>query len=639
MGLQAVGELGLEQTGLYALYQLSLKSGYLRWRTHALPIQKNWNTDPSAIPAPPKREVLWRVLQSGGNAALRKCIEEASELIQGIYHPYSGPPARLNLQPGNVSRHWTSIQDKDPALDIKDIWEPARFSWAFLLARAYHLTGDERCASVFWDRAQEFISVNPPCMGPNWISGQEVALRILVFAFARTVFATSENTTPEKIAWLDGVIATHAWRIPPTLVYARAQNNNHLLSEAAGLYTAGCLLQEEKWRKLGWHWFNRGVQKQFALDGTYVQHSMNYHRVALHLALWMDAMALRQGMVWSSENQSRLASATRWLMAQLDSETGHTPNLGHNDGALILPFGTNEFEDFRPTAQAASRAFLGTPCFLPGKWDELSLWLGLPLEKNAHPVEGIHDSPAVLRLGSKETWGTLRSVRFSSRPAHADQLHVDLWWRGANIARDAGTYRYTAPPPWQNSLAETYVHNTVMVDEQNQMLHAGRFLWLRWAQAKILHTEESKVVGEHYGYMDLGVIHRRSLASIDAFHWDIHDSLLPSRRHNHTQAHSFSIHWLLPDWSFSVNDDGIRLSGPPGSFTLTVSASTAKQTQIPGRLLIVRAGEILQGAGQPHPTFGWNSTRYAQKTPALSIQVTYHSTIPLEIFSRFTLST
>jgi len=30
------------------------------------------------------------------------------------------------------------------------------------------------------------------------------------------------------------------------------------------------------------------------------------------------------------------------------------------------------------------------------------------------------------------------------RPFQSDQLHVDLWWHGLNLARDAGTYLYTA---------------------------------------------------------------------------------------------------------------------------------------------------------------------------------------------------
>jgi hypothetical protein len=47
-----------------------------------------------------------------------------------------------------------------------------------------------------------------------------------------------------------------------------------------------------------------------------------------------------------------------------------------------------------------------------------------------------------------------------------------------------GTFRYTAPAPWDNSLARTLVHNTIELNHQDQMKRAGRFLWLDWAQAE-----------------------------------------------------------------------------------------------------------------------------------------------------------
>ena len=71
----------------------------------------------------------------------------------------------------------------------------------------------------------------------------------------------------------------HAKRIPPTLVYARAQNNNHLISEAVGLYYAGSLFKTlplaRQWKTLGWKWFNRAIQEQVTENGEYVQHSLN----------------------------------------------------------------------------------------------------------------------------------------------------------------------------------------------------------------------------------------------------------------------------------------------------------------------------------------------------------------------------
>ena len=117
-------------------------------------------------------------------------------------------------------------------------------------------------------------------------------------------------------------VADHAARIPPTLVYARAQNNNHLLSEAAGLYTAGLALpdhpQAAHWRELGWKWLNHAFQRQIAADGTYTQHSTNYHRLMLQAALWVHALPAPGPSLAQRTLQASWLPRPRWLHALLD---------------------------------------------------------------------------------------------------------------------------------------------------------------------------------------------------------------------------------------------------------------------------------------------------------------------------------
>jgi hypothetical protein len=98
-------------------------------------------------------------------------------------------------------------------------------------------SGTPQC---FWERWEKFIDANPPYNGVHWMSGQEVAIRLIGLCFAAQVFSGSQQSTPDRMLALGRSVAAHASRIPPSLSYARAQNNNHLLVEAAGLYTAGC---------------------------------------------------------------------------------------------------------------------------------------------------------------------------------------------------------------------------------------------------------------------------------------------------------------------------------------------------------------------------------------------------------------
>jgi hypothetical protein len=335
-------------------------------------------------------------------------------------------------------------------------------------------------------------------------------------------------------------------------------------------------------------------------------------------------------------NPENLALATHWLLSLLDPDSGHVPNLGANDGALLFPLSTQPFDDFRPVAQAAARAFLDYS--LPsGPWDEMSLWFGLPragsqLEIPRYPGDHLY---------TPHSWGSLRAVRYKSRPSHADQLHFDLWWRGLNVAQDAGTYLYNAPPPWDNRLTSTLVHNTVSVDGREQMTRAGRFLYLDWADASSKRRLETDTdfaqsaqcaSARTYAYARLGVRHDRMVTVSNDERWQVQDELLNLS----LKPHTFRLHWLLPDWEYEIESREkrieIRLKSPQGWVTMYIQPSLGY------RASLVRAGEYLLGAGAPDPVRGWVSPTYAQKIPALSLAIEVESSGNVTFTTELTFS-
>ena len=208
-----------------------------------------------------------------------------------------------------------------------------------------------------------FITSNPAYLGPHWSSAQEVAIRLVALAFAYQVFSRSSHSHSERLKTLAQAIAVHAERIPPTRPYARSQNNNHLITEALGLYTASALLPEHpfapKWHDLGWKWLLYAFRTQIDPDGTYIQHSTNYHRLMLQAALW--AVAVHDSSfideLVPQDILDLLKISTDWLWKLVDPETGHVPNLGHNDGAYILPLTVCPYHDYRPVLYAATQTF------------------------------------------------------------------------------------------------------------------------------------------------------------------------------------------------------------------------------------------------------------------------------------------
>jgi hypothetical protein len=292
----------------------------------------------------------------------------------------------------------------------------------------------------------------------------------------------------------------------------------------------------------------------------------------------------------------------------------------------------------------------------------MSLWLipnnmGLPESDRAssQPVT-LPVNTQVIRPASGESWAYLRLAHFTDRPGHADQLHLDLWWRGINLTRDAGSYLYNASPPWDNSLAGTSHHNTLTVHGQDQMLRAGRFLWLDWADGQVLSHERSRdgawerVTAYHDGFRRIGkstgVIHQRDVET-DGYSWNIEDLLLPARSEKNGLPDTGSavetnaaLHWLLPDWNWewdSEDPTALRLDSPYGPVSLLFEIRCAGSLLAAPSFQIVRAGALCSGDGDFPASWGWYSPTYGYKEPALSVHLFVTSTLPVTMVTHIFL--
>ena len=77
-----------------------------------------------------------------------------------------------------------------------------------------------------------WCAANPPFRGPNWACAQEAAFRILHLGLALALWGTDRAPAPGARR----LLVVHAQRIAATRAYALAQDNNHPISEAAGLF-------------------------------------------------------------------------------------------------------------------------------------------------------------------------------------------------------------------------------------------------------------------------------------------------------------------------------------------------------------------------------------------------------------------
>jgi hypothetical protein len=519
----------------------------------------------------------------------------------------------------DATKHWSDISD-DGEVDIKFIWEASRFRMVYTVVRAYASTRDVRYAEAFWRLIQSWAESNPPNMGPNWMDGQEAALRLTAWTFGFYAFMDSSSSTPERIAQFTVMVAAHAERIYKNIDYSISTRSNHTISEAFGLWLTGLLFPElndaDKYLALGCKLLEEKAVAQIFPDGSYSMYSLNYHRFILHLYFYAMRLGDLNNSPFSESLKQRVSKSIDYLYQLIDPETGKMPVYGSNDGALVLPLNNCDFTDYRPLLQLGSYLTKKEFLFEPGPWDEDIFWLCREYltAKSAETAkkylslralsvlrsDSFSDGGAYL-LRSTNSKALIRCTDFRARPSHADQLHVDLWWRGKNIACDAGTYLYSGEGRrWRNGLAHTSAHNTVTVDGKDQMKMLTRFTWTNWSRGRVLKHEENLWQGEHDGYKP--VTHKRTVLALEGDRWLVVDHI------HDAQTHHYALHWLINDFSFEQGENSILLSIDPVKYKVQVGLVEGKST------FSVILGDL-------NSTRGWRSQYYGEKEPAISVML------------------
>ncbi|HET9914756.1 MAG TPA: heparinase II/III family protein, partial [Anaerolineales bacterium] len=208
-------------------YALRMRTGFVRKQIPAY----QWQDRPletwlkKGIPSQPEAYTQWRrrnspkfffdpsraeryAVEAPWNPQL--AVDEAERLLNGelkfFAHNFvkTGFPPDWHRDPVSgveldAKKHWSQISNEGD-VDIKFIWEASRFSMVYTLVRAYASTQDEKFADAFWELVQSWAESNPPNTGPNWMDGQEAALRLMAWDFGLHAFAESASTTPERVA-------------------------------------------------------------------------------------------------------------------------------------------------------------------------------------------------------------------------------------------------------------------------------------------------------------------------------------------------------------------------------------------------------------------------------------------------------
>jgi len=438
----------------------------------------------------------------------------------------------------DINKHWTEVNDySKEAGDIKYVWEKSRFSYLHTIIRYdYHYKIDQ--SEFVFNEIKDWIAHNPINQGPNYKCSQETSLRLMNWTFALYYYRDSAALTEELFQQIAHSIYWQARHVYSNIDFSRiAVRNNHAITETFGLYFIGILFpffpEAKKWVKDGKRWFEEEAAYQVYEDGTFLQFSMNYHRVVVQLLTWAIRISELNDKPFNKVVYDRAHASLKFLNACMVPENGMLPNYGGNDGALFFKFSDAEFRDYRPQLEAFA-AVLKAPCATNNYEDKY--WYGCN-DVNNKPASAelklnSFDKGGYYTIQEKNVLTFIRCGSHKDRPSHADNLHLDIWVNGENILRDAGSYKYNTDEETLKYFFGTTSHNTVMLNGYDQMLKGGRFIWYYWSQAVGASVEEHadyvlfKGTVKVFQQVASGIIHTRTVKKYkNKLRWEITDVL------------------------------------------------------------------------------------------------------------------
>ena len=484
-----------------------------------------------------------------------KLKNETEKILQGYLNFFSALEINLgenidwkknpqsNYQyPDN--QHWTEVIDYNQSIgDIKFVWEPSRFSFLYTIIRNdYHNSQDHSDWVI--NKILDWIDKNPLNQGPNYKCSQEISLRIMNWTFALYFYKNATALSEDAFSKIIHSIYWQLRHVYSNINFSRISvRNNHAITETLMLYIGGLLFpffpESKKWKEKGKKWFEKEIAYQIYEDGTYLQFSMNYHRVVIQLLTWAIRLSDIHKEKFNDIVYERACKSLNFLYQCQEESNGHLPNYGSNDGALFFKLSDADYRDYRPQLDALHQILCNQTLYGKSCEDAFG-YLNNNSNNNRPPHPPLKKNLGIMKfpvggfylIREPETFTFIRCGKHKDRPAQADNLHIDIWHKGINVCPDGGSYQYNTEDKLIKYFMGTESHNTVMIDDYDQMLKGPRFVWLNWSQALEANLVECDEYYEFEGevscftYLNPQITHKRIIRKYkNKPEWEITDKI------------------------------------------------------------------------------------------------------------------
>ncbi|HSK97242.1 MAG TPA: alginate lyase family protein [Euzebyales bacterium] len=579
----------------------------------------------------------------GARAAL---LASADELLAGRWRVFAdqrldmvpAPDWFLDPRTGRSAPRLAyafAIDHRDEAAvgNVKNVWELSRHTHCTVLAAAYHLTGAERYALAADAQLRSWWDDNPFLSGINWTSGIEVGLRLIAWTWMRRLLASWSGVSslfddnPQFLRHLH-----HHQEYLATFPARGSSANNHLIAEAAGLFTAAAAFpffsESDGWRRHAAATLRHEVPRQIFPDGLHRELASEYHGFVLELALLAALEGEAQGHPLGRQVWHALCRMTDALAAVVDVRL-RAPRQGDGDEGHGLLVDAPDYDRWSSLLSTGARLFGRLPWWPQVAGGDVRTALLLQIATAGDiPADRPAQRPSVFRAAGQvllrdlpggdrpELW-----CRFDAGPhgylgiaahAHADALSIEVREDGVDVLADPGTYAYHGDVPWRTYFRSTFGHSTLELAGTDQStMGGGPFLWTRAANGELLEASgldagpRAHASGRHDGYHGLrpGATHHRAVTlDRDARRITVRDRI------ESAAAHPCRLTYHLgPEISCEVRDGQALLrweaGGQPRSARIALPDALTWSTC----------------RGQATPMAGWYSPGLHRKVPATTL--------------------
>jgi hypothetical protein len=447
-------------------------------------------------------------------------------------------------------------------VDIKVPWELARFNDFSVLAVCHFLTTDKKLKEQIEfevrNRILDFIAMNPPEFGVNWINSMEVSIRAVNWLVAFDILRQSgaDFDGEFKKIFFSSIYSHYRFIIEHPEWSSGMRGNHYFTNICSLLIISSYLAVTKETTQILLYSIIELVKEffyQFNDDGSNFEASTYYHCFVLEVLLFtldtllklpkqkikaiseinsngkgfkkiskdlfLTNLLIKDGLIdFDKEFWKRLLKVIQFTDVILLKD-GSTINIGDGDSGRYLKFSDGNY--------LWLREFIDNIVYKQSYNNHLKknikeYFLSEITKKIRHELVNLNfdlsDSRKSLYLFKDFGLYVFNNQQFKlyfrcgsigqkgkGGHAHNDQLSIILLIDEIPIFIDSGTYIYTGNHKMRNMFRSTEMHNTLSINglEQNQWNIGSKdeLFWLRdTSKAKITKINENEIEGIHFGF-------------------------------------------------------------------------------------------------------------------------------------------